>query len=1502
MKDETSAPDAGNQREPSTLGILAKTDGHDLPRPASAGVRPAHAEALEVASQVARIGGWIVDLPWGQLTWSDEVAVIHELPPGTTPPLEEAFALYAPDDRAAIREAFGECAQRGTPFDLELQIVTARGARRWVRVMGRAVFAEGDAGGEARVRRVQGAFQDISDRKQIEEDLRLSEERFKYVSRATADAVWDWDLRTDAMWWNEGLNHLFGVAPEGTAPDSASWVSRLHPADRQRVLDSIHEVIDGGGRNWSAEYRFRRQDGSYAEVLDRGFVIHDAHGAAVRMVGGMSDLSEERLAEEEALLDAETRANIVKIQQEIAALDLDLQAVMTLTAERARMLTGATGGLIELLEGAYLVCRASSGKTARQIGVQLPLDDSLSGRALKSGDVLISHDVETDARVNRAASHHIGARSVIAAPLRSGAEMIGVLKVLSDVPQAFTERDVVNMQILVTSLGTIIQRHRIAEQLRQSESQYRLLFNNNPMPMWVYEAEHWRFLAVNQAAMDHYGYSEAEFLSMRLSDIWPPDDVAAFAQLSDAVLNNRPQYAVKRRHRKKNGEFIDVESSGNSIVFNGQSARLAMANDVTHRLRAERELASVSRAQRMLSACNESLIRATSEADLLQEICRITVDIGGYRMAWVGYAQDDAEKSVSIAAHWGKATDYLHDLPLSWSPDVRIGQGPVGRTIRSGEMVIVEDISKDDSFAPWVQRALASGFHGVVCLPLRTADGGANGPTDRTFGLFYLYAPRVLQIGADEVRLLEELANDLAFGIANLRAQEEQRRLQAAVLKVAVAVSAGTGSTFFEHLARNMAEALGAQVGAIAKLLPAEASAPPSLRVLSAVVNGAPRPPFDCPLSGTPCEDLTQGQWLLTDIPVGGLPTSSTLAGFPVRAHAGRRLDNSAGQPIGVIAVMFDAPLTRPDFVVSTLQIFAARAAAEIERQEADARILDQASLLDKAQDAIIVRGLNHRVLYWNKSAERLYGWTSEEALGQALADRTHMDPGAFEQAHAELMASGEWSGEITQMRKDGSLLTVEARWTLVRDAAGSPVSVLAINTDITARKTAEREIQKLAFYDPLTQLPNRLLLMDRLQQALAASARSGRGGALLFIDLDNFKTLNDTLGHDQGDLLLQQVALRLTSCVRGADSVARLGGDEFVVMLEDLGQGAAEIATQAKLVGEKVLATLATPYRLAHGEHQSTASIGIAPFNNHHDSMGELLKQADIAMYQAKAAGRNTLRFFDPGLQAAVTARASLEADLRTALAQDEFTLHYQPQSDGRGHISGVEALIRWAHPQRGPVSPAAFIPLAEETGIILQIGQKVLQIACTLLADWARRPETAHLTMAVNVSSRQFRHPDFVGHVTDVLRSTGANPHRLKLELTESLMVDDMDVTIEKMTELQRQGVGFSLDDFGTGYSSLSYLKRLPLDQLKIDQSFVRDVLTDANDSAIARTIIALGQSLGLNVIAEGVETEAQRDFLSSHGCHAYQGYLYSRPLTEAALAAFIRERSPVIAGLDA
>jgi len=443
---------------------------------------------------------------------------------------------------------------------------------------------------------------------------------------------------------------------------------------------------------------------------------------------------------------------------------------------------------------------------------------------------------------------------------------------------------------------------------------------------------------------------------------------------------------------------------------------------------------------------------------------------------------------------------------------------------------------------------------------------------------------------------------------------------------------------------------------------------------------------------------------------------------------------------------------------------------------------------------------------------------------------------------------------------------------------------------DITARKIAEAKIESLAFYDPLTGLPNRRHLFERLAHVLNASARHGGLGALLFIDLDNFKTLNDTFGHDRGDLLLQMVAERLTTNIRKGDTLARLGGDEFVVLLEDLGLSSLAAAAQAEIVAEKILATLGEPYQLGDNVYRSTLSIGITLFGEFSELAEEPLKRADLAMYQAKAAGRNTLRFFDPQIQAAVEARAALEADLRAAITEQRFLLHYQPQVAGADQIIGAEALVRWHHAERGLVAPAEFIPLAEDTGLIVPLGRWVLDAACRQLALWARQPATAHLTIAVNVSPRQFHQADFVQQVLAAIAAAGANPQRLKLELTEGLLVTSIGDVISKMARLKNEGIGFALDDFGTGYSSLAYLKRLPLDQLKIDQSFVKDILVDPNGAVIAKTIIALASNLGLTVIAEGVESAAQRDFLAAQGCSAYQGYLFGRPLPIDAFEALL------------
>ena len=549
-----------------------------------------------------------------------------------------------------------------------------------------------------------------------------------------------------------------------------------------------------------------------------------------------------------------------------------------------------------------------------------------------------------------------------------------------------------------------------------------------------------------------------------------------------------------------------------------------------------------------------------------------------------------------------------------------------------------------------------------------------------------------------------------------------------------------------------------------------------------------------------------------------------------------------------------------------------------------------------ESQQGIMVTDAASVILRINPAFTAMTGYTADDVVGQTprmLSSGQH-DAAFYAALWATVAASGSWHGEIWNRRRSGELLPVWMTITAVQDSTGRPTNYVGSFVDISSRKAAEEQITKLAFYDQLTGLPNRRLLMDRLENALTASERHHRHGALIFVDLDHFKTINDTLGHSRGDLLLVEVAKRLSACLREGDTIARLGGDEFVVMLQDLCEDAAAAAAQAEGVGRHMLSELNRSYVLDGRTIHSTASLGVALFADRQVDIDELLKQADMSMYEAKDMGRNTLRFFEPKMQAAVTARAALETGLRTALAQEQFVLHYQIQVSGDGQPTGAEALVRWQHPERGLVAPAEFIGLAEETGLILPLGQWVLETACAQLALWGAQAATEHLTMAVNVSARQFHQSHFVDSVQAALQRSGANPHRLKLELTESLLVNKVDDVIAKMVALKALGIGFSLDDFGTGYSSLSYLKRLPLGQLKIDPSFVRDLMSDFNDPVIARAIVALGHSLGLQVIAEGVETAAQRDMLASVGCDAYQGYHFGRPVSATRLAGSLLQPS--------
>jgi diguanylate cyclase (GGDEF)-like protein/PAS domain S-box-containing protein len=555
----------------------------------------------------------------------------------------------------------------------------------------------------------------------------------------------------------------------------------------------------------------------------------------------------------------------------------------------------------------------------------------------------------------------------------------------------------------------------------------------------------------------------------------------------------------------------------------------------------------------------------------------------------------------------------------------------------------------------------------------------------------------------------------------------------------------------------------------------------------------------------------------------------------------------------------------------------------DITKEREQQRELNIAAVTFNSHEGIMIVDADECILRVNKSFEVITGYTAEEVIGQSpriLSSGRH-DMAFFKAMWDSITTTGFWQGEIWDRRKSGEVYPKWTHITAVKDANGQLTEYVGTFTDITVRKQSEDKIHNLAFYDALTGFPNRRLLQDRLHQVVVHNERTHDSGALLVINLDNFKALNDSKGHERGDLLLQQAGARILGCTREGDTVARIGGDEFVVLLTDLNREDESALAQARLLAQKLLDALSQSYPLAGYAHRCTASIGITLLGARRDSEEDLMRQADIALHQAKLIGKNTIQFFDPKMQDAVNMRVQLEHELQQAVEESQFRLYYQVQLDNDNHAIGAEALIRWLHPERGLVPPVQFVPIAESSGLIVKIGRWVLETACQQLRAWDENPGTQHLILAINVSACEFEQQDFVDTVERLLKQHRIDPSRLKLELTESVIVSDIGEVIKKMHALKALGVRISLDDFGTGYSSLSYLKRLPIDQLKIDQSFVRDIVSDPGDAVMVKTIIELAKNFGLNVIAEGVETQAQFDYLKAHGCMAYQGYLFGRPV---------------------
>ncbi|MCC5882592.1 MAG: EAL domain-containing protein [Halomonas sp.] len=555
---------------------------------------------------------------------------------------------------------------------------------------------------------------------------------------------------------------------------------------------------------------------------------------------------------------------------------------------------------------------------------------------------------------------------------------------------------------------------------------------------------------------------------------------------------------------------------------------------------------------------------------------------------------------------------------------------------------------------------------------------------------------------------------------------------------------------------------------------------------------------------------------------------------------------------------------------------------------------LDIAALAFDTHLGMFITDAKGNICKANPTFERITGYRAEEVLGlnPRILNSGRHDADFYREMWTGIHAQGSWQGEVWNRRKNGEIYPQWVTISAVKDGAGKPSHYVATLSDITLRRAAEQEAHRLAFYDPLTGLPNRRMLLDRMALALRKYSDEGEQGALMFIDLDGFKHVNDSLGHQAGDELLQLTAKRIADISGDSALVARLGGDEFVILVEVLGHSVADASQRMERVASRLLSKLAEPCWIGQRRHLLSGSIGITLLNAGASDADETLQQAEMAMYQAKQAGRNTWRFFDPTMQAVAVRRALFESELRQAERRNELQLHYQIQVDRHGSATGVEALLRWRHPEYGMVPPYDFIPIAEESYLIISIGHWALMSACRQLAEWAGDAETAGLSMAVNISPLQFQQADFVERLEEVLQVTGAYPERLKLELTENLFLQEPDAVRDTMLRIKALGVRFSLDDFGTGYSSLSYLNRLPLDQLKIDQSFVRPLFEDVANEVICASIIDLARNLGLEVIAEGVETQAHRDWLEQQGCHAFQGYLFGRPVPMSTLRVQLRE----------
>ncbi len=909
--------------------------------------------------------------------------------------------------------------------------------------------------------------------------------------------------------------------------------------------------------------------------------------------------------------------------------------------------------------------------------------------------------------------------------------------------------------------------------------------------------------------------------------------------------------------RNQQDALPDIGGHDEIALLSQQFSRLAHRLAVQNRdlQQAEQHSRRLSAFYATLSHTNTVIVRSTSPGELLPRICAIAIENSGLKGAWIGFA-DAATGLIQPVASSGMPPEYLADLRISLDATLPEGQGPTATAIRQGSHYLCNDFLHNPHTAAWHERARQAGFHASAAFPLRREG--------QVIGSLNLYAGEVGMFSDDLVHLLDEMALDISFALDNFL--REERRQQAE-----------------EGLARRSYE-LNERVKELRCLLDAsDVMAQHALTLEEMLRQIVARIP--------PALQYPEQSWARIVLDGQEYTSSDARGDCAITAPITRQ-----GRAIGMIEAGHHNHAVTAGTVpfLAEEQTLLTMLAEQIGRlygqQLADEQLHLSALVFDNSRELIVITDADARIISVNQAFTKVTGYDADEVIGQHI--RTiksgRQDKPFYENMWHTITTAGYWQGELWNRRKNGELYPALASISAVRDAQGRASKYISVSTDITEFKQAEDRIRYLAYYDPLTELPNRTLLRDRAEQALNQASRLQAGAALLFLDLDHFKTINDSLGHLSGDTLLQEVTQRIRAALRQSDTVGRLGGDEFLIML-----GRSDAASAAH-VAHNLLNRISQPFVTEGHTLTVTASIGIALYPDDGKDFDELHKNADISMYKAKELGRNRYHFFTPELNNSAMERLTLENALRDALGQNQFTLHYQPQIDlASDRVIGVEALLRWTHPEMGAISPAKFIPIAEDSGLIGKIGAWVLREACRQAKAW-QDAGLPPMVVAVNVSTRQFSLSDIQGLVRQALDDSGLAPEYLEVEITESLLAQDLEYTLDALNHINTLGVQIAVDDFGTGYSSLAYLKRFPLHKLKLDQSFVRDLEQDADDRAIASGVVNLGHSLGLEVIAEGVETQAQLDILRALGCDEVQGYLYSRPLPAADLAAWLEQRS--------